>query len=270
MTETKDISDVAGIGAPLLVHDEGPVRWLTLNRPDNGNQFTPELLVELKLALEAARADRSVAVVVITGAGDRFFCIGGEKPPLPADLDYSTVLGVVDVYQLIDQMPKPVVACVNGFAVGGGHVLHVMCDLTVAKESAQFRQVGPLVGSFDAGFGTWYLEDLIGRKRAKQMWFLNEKLSAAQAAEIGLVNYVVPDDRLIDETRRICNLLCERGSQALAAIKLSFAGRTGGAGGFSRLAHDLLLRDYQQTEEAHEMQAAFAERRPADRTHFWR
>jgi naphthoate synthase len=255
---------------PILVYDEGRVRWITLNRPDNGNQFTPEMLSDLKGALEDARRERSVGVVVLTGAGERFFCIGGEKPPLPADLDYSTVAAVVDVYQLIDQMPKPVVACVNGYAVGGGHVLHVMCDLTIAKESATFRQVGPMVGSFDAGFGTWYLEDLVGRKRAKQMWMLNEKFTAQQAAEMGLVNFVVPDDQLIAETRALCETLAQRGGQALAAVKLSFSARTGGAGGFSRIAHDLLLRDYLQTEEAHELQASFAEKRPVDPEHFWR
>jgi naphthoate synthase len=254
----------------LLQHDEGPVRWLTLNRPDNGNQFTPDMLRDLKSALEDARQERGVAVVVITGAGERFFCIGGEKPPLPPELDYSTVAAVVDVYQLIDQMPKPIVACVNGYAVGGGHVLHVMCDLTIAKQSATFRQVGPMVGSFDAGFGTWYLEDLIGRKRAKQMWMLNEKFSAAQAQQMGLVNFVVPDDELLDETRRLCTRLCERGGQALAAVKLSFTARTGGAGGFSRIAHDLLLRDYLQTEEAAELGAAFKNKTSPDPEHFWR
>jgi naphthoate synthase len=256
--------------APLLQHDEGRVRWLTLNRPDNGNQFTPEMLRDLKQALEDARSARSVAVVVITGAGERFFCIGGEKPPLPAELDYSTVAAVVDVYQLIDQMPKPVIACVNGYAVGGGHVLQVMCDLTIAKESATFRQVGPMVGSFDAGFGTWYLEDLIGRKRAKQMWMLNEKFTAAQAEQMGLVNFVVPDEDLLDETRRLCSRLCERGGQALAAVKFSFTARTGGAGGFSRVAHDLLLRDYLQTEEAAELGAAFKAKKTPDPERFWR
>jgi naphthoate synthase len=255
---------------PLLQHDEGQVRWLTLNRPDYGNQFTPEMLRDLKHALEDARRERSVAVVVITGAGERFFCIGGEKPPLPAELDYSTVAAVVDVYQLIDQMPKPVIACVNGYAVGGGHVLQVMCDLTIAKESATFRQVGPMVGSFDAGFGTWYLEDLIGRKRAKQMWMLNEKFTAAQAEQMGLVNFVVPDKDLLDETRRLCSRLCERGGQALAAVKLSFTARTGGVGGFSRVAHDLLLRDYLQTEEAAELGAAFKDKKSPDPACFWR
>jgi naphthoate synthase len=256
--------------APLLQHDEGPVRWLTLNRPNDGNQFTPEMLRDLKRALEDARMERSVAVVVITGAGERFFCIGGQKLALPPELDYSTVAAVVDVYQLIDQIPKPVVACVNGYAVGGGHVLHVMCDLTIAKESATFRQVGPMVGSFDAGFGTWYLEDLIGRKRAKRMWMLNEKFSAAQAAEMGLVNFVVADDKLIDETRNLCARLCERGGLALAAVKMSFTARTGGVGGFSRVAHDLLLRNYLSTEESNELQASFKEKRTPNPEHFWR
>jgi naphthoate synthase len=179
-------------------------------------------------------------------------------------------MAVVDLYQFIDQMPKPVVAAVNGYAVGGGHVLHVMCDLTIAKTSAVFRQVGPLVGSFDAGFGTWYLEDVIGRKRAKQMWFLNEKVTAEQACEMGLINWVVADTDLVAETQAMCDKLALRGGQALAAVKLSFAARTGGAGGFSRVAHDLLLRNYLETDEAHELQASFNERRAVDPSHFWR
>jgi naphthoate synthase len=254
----------------LLVDDDGATRWLTLNRPDHGNSFTNSMLVEIKQELDRARSDRSVRVVVITGAGDRFFCIGGEKTPPPPELDYSTVAPVVDLYQAIDQLPKPVIAAVNGYAVGGGHVLHVMCDLTVAAESAVFRQVGPLVGSFDAGFGTWYLEDLIGRKRAKEMWFLNEKLTAARAHELGLVNFVTPDADLRKKTSEVAHTLTLRGAQALAAVKHSFAARTGGAGGFSRVAHDLLLRDYLQTEEAAEMQAAFAAKRDADPAAAWR
>ena len=254
----------------LLVADDGGTRWLTLNRPESGNAFTTEMLVQLKVELDRARSERAVRVIVITGAGDRFFCIGGEKTPPPPELDYSTVAPVVDVYQAIDQLPKPVIAAVNGYAVGGGHVLQVMCDLTVAASSAIFRQVGPLVGSFDAGFGTWYLEDLIGRKRAKEMWFLNEKLSAHRAAELGLVNFVVPDEELRTKTSEIAEALIGRGAQALAAIKSSFAARTGGAGGFSRIAHDLLLRDYLQTEEAEEMQRAFNEKRPASPDAAWR
>jgi naphthoate synthase len=257
-------------GQVLLVEDDGATRWLTMNRPANGNAFTTDMLVQLKAELDRARGDRAIRVVVITGAGDRFFCIGGEKSPPPKELDYSTVAPVVDVYQAIDQMPKPVIAAVNGYAVGGGHVLHVMCDLTVAVESAIFRQVGPMVGSFDAGFGTWYLEDLIGRKRAKEMWFLNEKLSAQRAYEIGLVNLVVPDGELQERTTEVAAQLIKRGGQALAAVKQSFAARTGGAGGFSRVAHDLLLRDYLQTEEAAELQAAFNDKRDPDQGTSWR
>jgi naphthoate synthase len=254
----------------LLVEDEGATRWLTINREAAANAFTTEVLLRMKAELDRARADRSVRVVVITGAGNRFFCIGGEKSTLPRDLDYSTVAPVVDLYQAIDQMPKPVIAAVNGYAVGGGHVLHVMCDLTVATESAVFRQVGPLVGSFDAGFGTWYLEDLIGRKRAKEMWFLNEKLSAQRAYELGLVNWVVPDDQLRSRTAAVAEQLIKRGGQALAAVKHSFAARTGGAGAFSRLAHDLLLRDYLETTEAAEWRAAFADKRDPDPEASWR
>ena len=254
----------------LLVDDDEGTRWITLNRPEHGNSFTTSMLVDLKAELDRARLDRSVRVVVITGAGDRFFCLGGEKEPPPAELDYATVAPVVDVYQALDQLPKPTIAAVNGYAVGGGHVLQVMCDLTVAAESATFRQVGPMVGSFDAGFGTWYLEDLIGRKRAKEMWFLNDKLSARRAEDIGLVNLVVPDAELRERTAELAARLADRGGQALAAVKLSFAARTGGAGAFSRVAHDLLLRNYLQTEEAAELQRSFAEKRAPDNAASWR
>lgn len=265
-----DVSNDSVNADEILVDDDGQTRWLTLNRPDAGNSFTTSMLIRLKSELDRARSDRSVRVIVLTGAGTRFFCIGGEKLPPPAELDYSTVAPVVDVYQAIDQLPKPVIAAVNGYAVGGGHVLQVMCDLTIAAESAVFRQVGPLVGSFDAGYGTWYLEDLIGRKRAKEMWFLNEKLTAHRAHELGLVNFVVPDVELRQRTADLARTLTLRGGQALAAIKQSFAARTGGVGGFSRVAHDLLLRDYLQTDEAAEMQASFAAKRDADPAASWR
>jgi naphthoate synthase len=147
-------------------------------------------------------------------------------------------------------------------------VLQVVCDLTVAKESAIFRQVGPAMGSFDAGYGTWYLEDLVGRKRAKEIWFLNDKLTAAQALGYGLINRVVPDERLEAETMELAAAISERGSQALAAVKASFAARSSGVAGFSRLAHDHLLRYYLETRESHELGKAFAERRPADAEEF--
>ena len=242
----------------ILYEEDGPAARITLNRPDRGNMFNSVMCRELVAALEAARRETRTRVVIITGAGDKFFCLGGEKDGLEATVSYPGVLPILDVYDLIDRHPKPVVASVNGFAVGGGHVLHVVCDLTIAKQSAVFRQVGPLMGSFDAGYGTWYLEDLVGRKRAKEIWFLNDKLSAEQALAWGLVNRVVPDDRLREETTALAVALAERGAQALAAVKASFTARTSGVSGFSRLAHDLLLRYYVESPEASELLDRFS------------
>jgi naphthoate synthase len=249
---------------PVLYEERGPVGWITLNRPDHGNMFNLEMLGELKAILEKTRMETRTRVLVLTGAGDRYFCIGGDKEGLEETLSYPGVLPIVDIYDLIDRHPKPVIASINGFAVGGGHVLHVVCDLTIAKESAVFRQVGPMMGSFDAGYGTWYLEDLVGRKRAKEMWFLNERISAQRALELGLVNRVVGDHELRERTEEMANALANRGSQALAAVKASFAARTGGVSGFARVAHDLLLRHYLESEEANELGSAFAEKREPD------
>jgi naphthoate synthase len=246
----------------IIYEEDGPIGRITLNRPDHGNMFNPEMCRELKAVLEETRLETRTRVLVLTGAGDRFFCIGGQKEDLEPTYSYPGVLPILDVYDLIERHQKPVIASVNGFAVGGGHVMHVMCDLTIAKESAVFRQVGPIMGSFDAGYGTWNLEDVIGRKRAKEMWFLNEKLSAQQALEWGLINRVVPDDKLREETDALAHELIKRGPQALAAIKSSFVARTGGTGGFSRVAHDMLLRYYLETEESKDLRESFAKRPP--------
>jgi len=254
----------------ILYEEDGPLGRITLNRPEHGNMFNATMLRELKEVLEGARQETRTRALILTGAGDRFFCIGGDKDGLEETYAYPGVLPVLDVYELIDRHPKPVVASVNGFAVGGGNVLHVICDLTIAKESAVFRQVGPSMGSYDAGFGTWYLEDLVGRKRAKEIWFLNEKLTAAQALAYGLVNRVVPDEELAAETTRLALQLCERGGQALAAVKASFAARTGGVYGFSRVVHDHLLRYYLESDESRELRAAFAEKRKPDPETFGR
>ena len=248
----------------ILVEDDGPVRWVTLNRPEAGNTFTLELLHEMKHALERSRVDDKTRVLVITGAGDKFFCLGGDKSGLPDTHTYRGVLPVVDVYELIEKHPKPVIASVNGFAVGGGHVLQVVCDISIAKESAIFRQVGPLMGSFDAGYGTWYLEDTVGKKRAKEIWFLNEKLTATQALSFGLINRVVPDHQLREATRELALTVAQRGSQALAVVKSSFAARSAGASGLSRMAHDLLLRYYLESEEAKELARSFSAHEPAN------
>ncbi|HEX2827106.1 MAG TPA: enoyl-CoA hydratase-related protein [Burkholderiales bacterium] len=245
----------------ILYREEGAVGWLTLNRPDDGNMFTPQMCHDIRDCINDIRRETRTRVLVITGAGDKFFCIGGRKEGMADSTLYAGMLPTLEIYESIERLQKPVIASVNGFAVGGGHVLQVMCDLTIAKESAIFRQVGPMMGSFDAGYGTWYLEDLIGKKRAKEMWFLNPKLSAKEALEIGLINRVVPDDQLEAETRKYANAVAERGAFALAALKGAFVARHGGVSGLSRVSHDLLLRLYLDTDEHEELGEAFRERR---------
>ena len=163
----------------ILYEEDGPIGWLTLNRPDDGNMFTPQMCHEIRDCINEVRRETRTRVLVITGAGDKFFCIGGRKEGMEDTLLYAGVLPTLEMYETIDRLQKPVIASVNGFAVGGGNVLQVVCDLTIAKESAVFRQVGPMMGSFDAGYGTWYLEDLVGKKKAKEMWYAQ---SAAQRA----------------------------------------------------------------------------------------
>jgi naphthoate synthase len=172
------------------------------------------------------------------------------------------------MYEAIDRLQKPVIASVNGYAVGGGHVLHVVCDLTIAKESAVFRQVGPMVGSFDAGYGTWYLEDLVGKKKAKEIWYTNQKMTAAEALAMGLINRMVPDNELAAKTREFALEVADRGAFALASIKAAFNARHGGVSGLSRVTHDLLLRQYLDTSESKELAASFEERRKPDSSKF--
>lgn len=245
------------------------IATITLDRPDKGNMFREQTLRELADALRRFRGEREAGVAIITGAGDRFFCIGGEHDPLEYR-DAASALPVVDVYELIDTIPKPIIAAVNGFAVGGGHVLQVMCDLAIASENAIFRQVGPMVGSFDAGYGTWYLEELIGRRRAKEMWYLNRKYSAQEALAMGLVNEVVPADQLQARAREVAGELLKRGPRALAGLKGAFSGRHHGVLGQARMAHDQLLTEYLSSDEAHELSEAFAQRRDPDRSRFLR
>jgi naphthoate synthase len=239
------------------------VTTVTINRPEAGNKFRPETARELAAALRDFAADSAARVGILTGAGDKFFCIGGQHDPL-THFDAAHAMPIVDVYQLLDSVPKPIIAAVNGFAVGGGHVLQVMCDLSVASENAIFRQVGPMVGSFDGGYGTWYLEDAIGRKRAKEMWYLNRKYSAAEALTMGLVNEVVPAGKALDRAHELAVELMTRSPLALAGLKAAFSARHSGVAGLSRITHDQLLTLYLSTEEAHETSAAFAEKRSPD------
>ena len=254
----------------ILYEEDGPVGAVTLNRPDDGNMFTERMCHEVRDCLNGIRRETRTRVVVITGAGDRFFCIGGRKDGMPDTKLYAGVLPTLEMYEAIDRLQKPVIASVNGYAVGGGNVLQMVCDLTIAKESAVFRQVGPMMGSFDAGYGTWYLEDLVGKKKAKEMWYCNVRITAAEALEIGLINRVAPDEELAEATRAFALEVADRGAFALASIKGAFNARHGGVGGLARLAHDLLLRGYLDSEEAKELSAAFGERRRPDPGRFGR
>ncbi len=254
----------------ILYEEDGPIGTITLNRPHDGNMFTPRMCHEIRDCIDAIRRETRTRVIVLTGAGDKFFCIGGRKEGMEDTLLYAGVLPTLEMYESIDKLQKPVIACVNGFAVGGGNVLQVVCDITIAKESATFRQVGPMMGSFDAGYGTWYLEDLIGKKRAKEMWYRNPKLSAREAQEWGLVNHVVPDAELKEFTRKIALEIADRGPFALAAIKGAFNARHGGVAGLSRVTHDMLLRGYLDTGEHDELSKSFAERRKPDPSKFGR
>jgi naphthoate synthase len=252
----------------VMTVDDG-VAVLMINRPERANKLRFQTARELHDALRVVRQRSDIDVAILTGAGEKFFCIGGEHEELES-LDYSSVMPVVDLYEFIDAMPKPVVAAVNGFAVGGGNVLQVVCDLSIAASTAVFRQVGPMVGSFDAGFGTWYLEESIGRRRAKEMWYLNKKYSAAEALAMGLVNEVVEGRPVLERAVEVAQELRQRGPFALASLKTAFSSRHTGVVGQARLAHDLLLTAYRTTQEAGEMSASFEERRSPDRDRFYR
>jgi naphthoate synthase len=254
----------------ILYQEDGPIGRLTLNRPDDGNMFTPAMCHEIRDCIEAMRRETRTRVLVITGAGEKFFCLGGRKEGMEDTRLYAGVLPTLEMYESIDRLQKPVIASVNGFAVGGGNVLQAVCDLTIAKESAIFRQVGPMMGSFDAGYGTWYLEDLVGKKKAKELWYLNPKISAREALQMGLINRVVADGELRAATRAWALEVAGRGAFALASIKAAFNARHGGVSGLARMAHDLLLRQYLESEESKELGAAFGERRTPDPAKFGR
>jgi naphthoate synthase len=252
----------------ILYEEDGPIGTITLNRPDDGNMFNATMCHEIRDCINAIRRETRTRVIVLTGAGDKFFCIGGRKDGMEKTILYAGTLPTLDMYESIERLQKPVIASVNGFAVGGGNVLQMVCDLTIAKESAVFRQVGPMMGSFDAGYGTWYLEDIVGKKKAKEIWFHNPKMSAKYALELGLINKVVPDDQLKAETRKFALEIADRGAFALASVKGAFNARHGGVAGLSRMAHDLLLRAYMEGEESHELSDSFREKRKPDASKF--
>jgi naphthoate synthase len=257
----------------IRVEREGGTTWLVIDREEKGNAFRVQTVHEMLDALEAARRDHECRVVVIAGTGDRFFCLGGDHDAghdKDDPVHYGTYFPVADLYEMIDKHSKPVIAMVNGFAVGGGNVLAAVCDMTIASTKAVFRQVGPSMGSFDAGFGTWYLEAAIGRKRAKEFWYLNRKYSAAEALDMGLVNELVEPEKLRARVAEIAEELADRGPIAISALKASFHAMHAGAPGLSRVALDLLVHQYYRTEESQELGRAFEAREKPDKDKFYR
>ncbi|HXZ99046.1 MAG TPA: 1,4-dihydroxy-2-naphthoyl-CoA synthase [Candidatus Binatia bacterium] len=244
---------------------------LTINRPEVHNAFRPTTLFELSRAFEMARDDPEVGVIILTGEGREAFCSGGDQR-IRGDDGYRDPQGVgrlnvLDLQVQMRRLPKPIVAMVAGYAIGGGHVLHLVCDLTVAADNAVFGQTGPRVGSFDAGYGAGLLARTVGLKRAKQVWFLCERYDAASAERWGLVNWVVPVDELEARTVAVCRRILEMSPLALRLIKAGFNADSDGLAGIQQLAGDATLL-YYMGEEAQEGRDAFLEKRPPDFTRF--
>ncbi len=240
---------------------------MTINRPEVRNAFRPQTLIELRAAFEDAREDPEVGVVILTGMGNEAFCSGGDQRVRGAQgyvgKDGVPRLNVLDLQKQIRSLPKPVVAMVAGYAIGGGHVLHVVCDLTIAADNARFGQTGPKVGSFDGGFGASYLASIIGQKKAREIWFLCRQYDAQQALQMGLVNAVVPLAQLEDETVRWCEEMLALSPLALRMLKSSFNAALDGQAGVQELAGNATMLFY-MTEEAQEGRDAFKQRRKPD------
>ncbi len=246
---------------------------ITIDRPEVRNAFRPQTIIEISDALERAREDTSVGVVVLTGEGPLAFCSGGDQR-VRGDQGYETEPGsgmgrfhVTDLHVQIRRLPKPVVAMVAGYAVGGGHVLHLVCDLTIAADNARFGQTGPKVGSFDGGFGAGLLSNLVGPKKAKEIWFLCRQYDAQQALDMGLVNTVVPLERLEAETVQWCSEMLALSPFSLRLLKASFHAAEDGLSGIQQLAHDANLLFY-ASEEAREGREAYKAKRKPDFSRF--
>src|SRR3954454_6748245 len=247
-------------------HFEGIAR-ITINRPEVHNAFRPETIFELQEAFADVRDDPAIGVALLTGEGNEAFCSGGDQR-IRGDggyVDPSGVprLNVLDLQRQIRLLPKPVIAVVAGYAIGGGHVLHVVCDLTIAADNARFGQTGPRVGSFDAGYGSSLLARLVGDKKAKEIWFLCRQYSAQEALEMGLVNTVAELDRLEAETVAWCREMLALSPFALRLLKASFNAAEDGFAGLQQLAHDTNLLFY-ESEEAQEGRDAYKEKRAPD------
>ncbi|HLI32448.1 MAG TPA: 1,4-dihydroxy-2-naphthoyl-CoA synthase [Solirubrobacteraceae bacterium] len=273
--EYEDIRYEKGEGSEL------GIAKITINRPEVRNAFRPQTIIEISRALEDAREDEQIGVIILTGEGELAFCSGGDQR-VRGDAGYMTdeqmqrasgggpVAGrfhVTDLHIQMRRLPKPIVAMVAGYAIGGGHVLHLVCDLTIAADNARFGQVGPRVGSFDGGFGAGLLANVVGTKKAKEIWFLCRQYSAQEAAQMGLVNTVVPLAELEAQTLSWCRQMLELSPFALRMLKASFNAAEDGLAGIQQLAHDANLLFY-ASEEAREGREAFKAKRKPDFARF--
>lgn len=260
----------------LSTGDDAGIAKITIVRPEVRNAFRPRTIIEMSEALERAREDTSVGVVVLTGEGPDAFCSGGDQR-VRGDSGYLNDdeagragvgrFHVTDLHIQMRRLPKPVVAMVAGYAIGGGHVLHLVCDLTIAADNARFGQVGPKVGSFDGGFGAGLLANQVGPKKAKEIWFLCRQYDAQEALQMGLVNTVVPLERLEDETVQWCREMLALSPFSLRLLKASFNAAEDGLSGIQQLAHDANLLFY-GSEEAQEGRDAYRQKRRPDFSRF--
>jgi naphthoate synthase len=247
----------------LYEKNEG-VAKIIINRPDRFNAFRTETLMEMVKAFEDIELDRTIGVAVLTGAGKKAFCVGGDAGEAKgAGYRPELLVYVRKVHDMIRKLPVPLIAAVNGYAIGGGHVFQVLCDLTVAAETAVFGQAGPRVGSFDAGYGAAYLARVVGEKKAREIWFLCEQYSAQEALDMGLVNKVVPLDKLEEEVNEWCRKMLALSPTALKFLKASFNRESDHLAGSEALAFDA-MRLYYETEEATEGKQAYLEKRRPD------
>ena len=251
----------------ILFEEYNHIAKVTINRPRYRNAFTPKTVWEMSQAFNYCREALDIRVVILTGAGDKAFCSGGDMNVKGhggyIGSDGVPRLNVLDLQMQIRRLPKPVIAMVNGYAIGGGHVLHVVCDLSIASENAIFGQTGPKVGSFDAGFGASYLARVVGQKKAREIWFLCRQYSAEEAERMGLVNKVVPFDRLEDECIDWAETMIERSPLALRMMKAGFNAELDGQAGIQELAGDATML-YYTLDEAQEGGQAFLEKRKPD------
>lgn len=255
----------------IKYHKAEGIAKITINRPKIRNAFRPKTVVEMINALDNARDDNQIGVVILTGEGEKAFCSGGDQS-IRGDSGYKDDQGVhrlnvLDFQRQIRTCPKPVIAMVAGYAIGGGHVLHLMCDLTIAADNAKFGQTGPKVGSFDGGYGASYMARIVGQKKAREIWYLCRQYNAQQALEMGLVNTVVPYNDLEKETVQWCREILENSPIAIRCLKASLNADCDGQAGLQELAGNATMLFY-MTEEGQEGRNAFNEKRKPDFSKF--